>query len=114
MVSPPMRIPFSQDLWLALLREPQTSPNLGLRDESPDHPPRGPVDDIWKGIYRREPVYIKVIRTQDPVRLRAVESVSGSFISAETYSMPRFILKDTPLCGQLEQGESSPERAPRR
>jgi hypothetical protein len=69
----------------ALLRDSRIFPNVELNDESLEYVPAG-FADIWKGNYRGEPVCIKAIRTQDPIRLKEIERVCGSFISSEAYS----------------------------
>ena len=72
------------DLWLrlyahALLCESRIFPNIELCDEPPDYVPEG-FTDIWKGRYHGEPVCIKVVRTQNPIRLREIKRVRDSLI----------------------------------
>ena len=57
---------------------------MKLSNESPSYMPTG-FTDIWKGNYHGEPVCIKAIRTQDPIRLREIESVCCPFILPEAY-----------------------------
>ena len=69
----------------ALLLESRIFPDIELHDESLGYVPTG-FTDIWKGKFDGEPVCVKAIRTQDPIRLREIESVCSSFVSLETYS----------------------------
>lgn len=88
-LSSPTRFQLLSGLWLrfyvhALLGRSRTPPNVELCDETPDYAPDG-FADIWKGDYRGELVCVKVIRTQDPVRLSEIRKVWGSFISSWTH-----------------------------
>jgi len=93
----------------ALLRESRIFPGLELCDESPDCSPNG-FADIWKGDYHGEPVCVKVIRTQNWSPLMEIESVCGSFILSEMYSVHS--VPDIPSCDHRGQTQPSSERAP--
>ena len=58
---------------------------MELCDESPGFTPTGSTD-MWKGRFNGEVVCVKAIRTQDPIRLREIESVCDLFVSSEPYS----------------------------
>ena len=69
----------------ALLLDSQIFPSIELSDESPEYTLSG-ITDFWKGIYRGEPVCIKAIRTQDPIRLKEIKRVYGSFLISKMHS----------------------------
>jgi hypothetical protein len=58
---------------------------MELCDESPGFMPTG-FTDMWKGNFNGEVVCVKAIRTQDPIRLREIESVCNVLASSEPCS----------------------------